>query len=219
MDYQVSVAQESLYLLPEKALLWPSKQFLVISDLHIGKANHFRKAGIAVPKAVNHTNLRALTRLVLRTQPERVLFLGDLFHSDPNREWQAFVQWMKQFPDIRFELVIGNHDILPATFYEEAGVHCYPEGLQIGPFWLTHEPQVDPTKGYNLAGHIHPGVRLSGKGRQSLRLPCFWFGEQQSLLPAFGAFTGLHRIEPKAEERVFVIANEKVIPLASSATP
>lgn len=216
MDHNTQLAGEDISLLGEKALFWPAQRMLMVGDLHIGKANHFRKAGIAVPKAVNLTNLRALTRLVMRTHPERVLFLGDLFHSDPNSEWQAFVQWMRQFSDIQFELVIGNHDILPATFYEEAGVLCYPKGLQTGPFWLTHEPQIDSSKGYNLAGHIHPGVRLSGKGRQSLRLPCFWFGKQQGLLPAFGAFTGLYRIEPKAGERIFVVANQKVVPIANA---
>lgn len=216
MDHNTQLVGEDISLLGEKALFWPAQQLLIVGDLHIGKANHFRKAGIAVPKAVNLTNLRTLTQLVLRTHPQRVLFLGDLFHSDPNREWQAFVQWMQQFPDIQFELVIGNHDILPATFYEEAGVTCYPSGLQIGPFWFTHEPNTDVTKGYNLAGHIHPGVRLSGKGRQSLRLPCFWFGQTQGLLPAFGAFTGLYCIAPKSAEQVFVVANKKVIPLTNT---
>lgn len=218
MDLPIQLAGETMHLLGERAMFWAAKGTLLIADLHLGKAGHFRKAGIAIPQTVNLTNLRQLTRLVMRTQPQEVLFLGDLFHSDPNREWPAFVRWKQQFPDTRFSLLMGNHDILPPTFYQQAGVQCYPEGLQTGPFWLTHAPAEDTGKGYNLAGHIHPGVRLSGKGRQSLRLPCFWFGDRQGLLPAFGAFTGLFRIAPKPRERLYVVVNEKVVPIDTSST-
>ncbi|HNU41619.1 MAG TPA: phosphoesterase, partial [Cyclobacteriaceae bacterium] len=64
---------------------------------------------------------------------------------------------------------------------------------------------------YNLSGHIHPAVRLKGTGRQSVMLPCFYFGKQQGILPAFGSFTGMARIVPKKEDRIFVIAENKVI--------
>jgi uncharacterized protein len=67
---------------------------------------------------------------------------------------------------------------------------------------------------YNLAGHIHPGVSLRGKGRQSLTLPCFYFGRHQALLPAFGVFTGLARIKPVKEDKVFVIVEDKIMDLS-----
>ncbi|MGB3619143.1 MAG: phosphoesterase, partial [Catalinimonas sp.] len=64
--------------------------------------------------------------------------------------------------------------------------------------------------GYALAGHLHPAVRLNGGGA-SLRLPCYWFGAQQGLLPAFGAFTGTATVRPRAGDGVFVIAEEQVM--------
>jgi metallophosphoesterase superfamily enzyme len=64
---------------------------------------------------------------------------------------------------------------------------------------------------YNLAGNIHPGVLLQGKGKQAVTLPCFYFGERQGILPAFGSFTGLARIQPKKEDRIFVIAESTVV--------
>jgi metallophosphoesterase superfamily enzyme len=66
---------------------------------------------------------------------------------------------------------------------------------------------------YNFAGHIHPGVSLRGKGRQALTLPCFYFGTNQAYLPAFGKFTGLARITPCKDDRVYVVAEDKVMPV------
>jgi metallophosphoesterase superfamily enzyme len=82
-------------------------------------------------------------------------------------------------------------------------------------FIFTHHPLESIAEGqYNIAGHIHPGIHLRGKGRQELTLPCFYFGGRQGLLPAFGAFTGLARIYPKKGEQVFAIAEDSVIEMS-----
>jgi uncharacterized protein len=96
--------------------------------------------------------------------------------------------------------------------YERHDMILYPHELRIGNFVLTHEPLAMVNEGdYNLSGHLHPGVQLRGTGKQSITLPCFYFGKQMGLLPAFGSFTGLARINPKKEERIFVIAENKII--------
>jgi DNA ligase-associated metallophosphoesterase len=65
--------------------------------------------------------------------------------------------------------------------------------------------------GYRLAGHLHPAVRLSGRGGASVRLPCFRVGVSQMVLPAFGDFTGGATIVRAAGERLFAIAAPTVI--------
>ena len=57
-------------------------------------------------------------------------------------------------------------------------------------------------------------------GRRSwdhLRLPCFWFGDAVGVLPAFGAFTGMHAVQGAAEDRLFAVADNMVaaMPVAS----
>src|SRR5690606_31717248 len=99
--------------------------------------------------------------LINRTKPGRVIFLGDLFHSHYNYSWDEFGALTSHFSDISFELVTGNHDILSEGQYTRKNIRVY-EKLKEGPFVLTHEPLPDDA-GYNLAGHIHPGVRLKGK--------------------------------------------------------
>ncbi len=208
---EIIVANERLILLAEKVVFWPAKKLLLIADLHLGKSNHFRRSGIAVPNQVNDSNMERLIGLLKQYDPERVIFLGDLFHSHYNAEWEVFGQVLNAFAAIKFELVQGNHDIMSAHQYYKYGIHVYESPLPIGPFLLSHEPLTDTYEGYNLAGHIHPAVRLRGKGRQGLRLPCFYFGASQGLLPAFGAFTGLHTLTVKKEDRVFAVVESSVV--------
>ena len=197
---------------PFKGIYWEEEKTLLIADLHLGKTNHFRKAGIPVPIDVKQSNYDKFTALLLDFSPEKALILGDLFHSDFNQSWQDMIDIIQQFKDIKFELVIGNHDILELKRYKEAKLHLHDEGLIIGPFIFTHHPLEEVPFGlFNLCGHLHPGVRLGGKGRSTLRLPCFYFGEDQGILPAFGEFTGTSVIKPKENDAVFVIAKEKVL--------
>jgi DNA ligase-associated metallophosphoesterase len=208
----------SFELLPQKALYWPSEKMLLIADLHLGKVNHYRKAGYPVPTRANDENTSVLIDLLNHYKPERMLFLGDLFHSHYNEEWEVLGQVIRHFKSTSFELVMGNHDIMSTLQYERHNVKVHREELRIGNLWLTHEPVENPSdKAYNLAGHIHPGARMFGKGRQSLLLPCFYFGKQQGILPAFGSFTGLFPVRVTKGDQVFVIVEGEVIEVGKEA--
>lgn len=219
---ETTIAGERLQLLPQKAVFWPAKKILLLADLHLGKVNHFRRAGIPVPVQANRRNLELIVDLVNLTLPERLICLGDLFHSHYNPEWESFGELIRHFRATSFELVLGNHDIMSEQQYKRKGIVVH-DRLPIDPFVLTHHPvEEEPANGqalarawYNLAGHLHPGVTMRGTGRQSVTLPCFYFGQHSGLLPAFGAFTGLARIRPKKDDKVFLIADEKIIAVAS----
>jgi DNA ligase-associated metallophosphoesterase len=202
-----------LLLLPEKAIFLKDERILVVADLHFGKVNHFRRAGLPVPPAANQRNTEALIDLVTMHQPRRVIFLGDLFHSHYNEEWEVVGQIVKHFPACAFELIRGNHDIMSERQYHRKGISVV-ECERIGHYLLTHEPTLledIPTSIINVAGHIHPGAHLQGKGRQSVTLPCFWFSKNQIILPAFGSFTGLAAITPSENDRVFVVFENKIL--------
>ncbi|MCB0487461.1 MAG: ligase-associated DNA damage response endonuclease PdeM [Cyclobacteriaceae bacterium] len=200
-----------LVLLPEKAIFIPGEKSLLLADLHLGKINHFRRAGIPLPSKANDENLERLIDLINKTNADRVIFLGDLFHSHYNSEWESLGQVLRHFPGCEFHLVLGNHDIMSQLQYERYRIKICDE-LHLGPLLLTHE-LMDNSQKYNLAGHVHPGVRLTGRGKQSMMLPCFYFGERKGLMPAFGSFTGLARVAIKKEDRVFAIADGKVLNL------
>jgi len=198
--------------LPEKALFWENRNALVIADLHLGKATHFRKNGIAIPKSVELENFERLSTLILQHEPVSVLILGDLFHSDKNNQWAVFEKFLSKFSEIEFHLIMGNHDILNLDNYTHKNLSVHKEELKWGQILMTHHPL--QLKGYyNLCGHIHPGVKIMGRGRQSLRLSCFYFGQHQGILPAFGAFTGLYVLDVKPEDSVYGIVEDTVVKL------
>jgi DNA ligase-associated metallophosphoesterase len=208
---ELEILNEEVVLFPQKAMYWKKEKILFIADLHLGKVSHFRRSGIAVPPEANDRNLELLMELINLNNPGRVIFLGDLFHSHYNPEWEVFGELVRHFAHISFELVVGNHDIMSDHQYARKGIVLHNE-LTIGPFLFTHHPlEAIPEHAYNIAGHIHPGVLLRGKGRQSVTLPCFYFGARQGYLPAFGSFTGLARIAPKKEDKIFVVADNKII--------
>jgi DNA ligase-associated metallophosphoesterase len=201
---------EELKLLPEKAIYWPSQKTLLLADAHLGKIRHFRKSGIAIPGKAGYRNLLHLQNMLSAFKPDRVIFLGDLFHSEMNFEWLEFKALLDKFKELSFVLIQGNHDILHEQSYSQFEVIYTP--LELGPFILSHEPLEKDQKLYNLCGHIHPGVRMLGQARQSMRLPCFYFGASQGILPAFGIFTGLHLVKPEKNDKIFVIAGSQVYP-------
>ena len=65
-----------------------------------------------------------------------------------------------------------------------------------------------------FSGHVHPGIQMRGIGKQSLRFPCFYFTQNQCILPAFSKFSGLAIVKPKKQDQVYAIANDNIIKLA-----
>ena len=211
----LQLADITLELLAEKALFLPGENILVVADLHLGKATHFRRSGIPLPMQGIMRDYERLHRLIAEKQPERIILLGDLFHSRYNSEWQLFCDFVNTYPRIRFTLIIGNHDILDRAHYEKLCLEIMDDRLLLGNLLLTHEPlKAVPQGRINIAGHIHPGVRLYGAALQSVKLPCFYLRPQQLILPAFGSLTGLYLME-KGNAEVFVIVKEKVIRISN----
>lgn len=213
MDIPVELQGEQLLLLPERVLYWPRAQTLVIADPHLGKAAAFRAGGVPVPEATTADTLQRLGAALDRTGARRLLCLGDLLHARAGRapETLALVTaWREQYP-IPFLLVRGNHDHHAGDPPAEWAVQCLEEPFVEWPFVWRHFPEADAT-GYALTGHLHPAVRL-GRGSLGETLPCFYFGRQVGILPAFGAFTGTALVRPQAGDRAYVLAGPEILPV------
>lgn len=206
-----SMAGTTLWLLPSKALFNPEQAALFIADPHFGKADHFRKSGIPVPNGMDTTNFAQLDRLLSSLSVHTVYFLGDLFHSDHNQAWETFSCWLSGYDQVDFWLIKGNHDILPNKAYQDAGLKVGESPFALPPFQLSHEPlKAPPEEAPNLCGHIHPAVKLKGKGRQRLKLPCFYRTQHHLILPAFGQFTGTALVDPLEGEEVYPVGEGQV---------
>jgi DNA ligase-associated metallophosphoesterase len=205
---------QDLLLLPQKAIYWQQEKALIAADVHLGKVGHFRKAGIAVPRDMEQGDLAVLSDLIDEHRPEKIIFLGDLFHSDKNADWDWFALWRRQFPKLQIILVRGNHDIIHDSHYHELDIELH-DSVLIGPFLMLHHP-LSPAaalkaKGYVFCGHIHPGISLVGRGRQQITLPCFAFNKYQAILPSFGQFTGKAAIRNRQTDKIFAVLKDKVI--------
>ncbi|MCM4161843.1 ligase-associated DNA damage response endonuclease PdeM [Antarcticibacterium flavum] len=207
MVKSVQILQQKFLFHPSGALYWPERDMLLISDVHLGKISHFRKYGSAVPAGAIAENFRRLSEVIDFFNPENVVFLGDLFHSYANIEWDLFTNWLVEIT-AKVSLVVGNHDVISALKYEEVGVEVKQE-LILGEFFLSHHPE--EKEGYlNICGHLHPGYKLRGRGRQTLPLKCFYKSEDRLILPAFGEFTGNYWISPNEGDQVYAITKKEV---------
>lgn len=208
---KIRLVGEDLELLSQKAIFWKRTQTLLLADAHLGKVAHFRQSGIGIPAGAGHETFLLLHQLIQKKAPQRILFLGDLFHSRYNSDFEKFAGWRSQFPRVEFVLVLGNHEIETRSLYERLGLTLFHR-LEEGPFSFTHEPNHSDL--FNLAGHLHPCVALAGKAKQSVKVPCFWFGKNFGVLPAFGEFTGNHPVWPLEDEQVYAVAGSKIFDLS-----
>jgi uncharacterized protein len=211
-----NIADERLVLLPERAAYWERTRTLLVADVHVGKAAAFRAAGVPIPRGTTGGTLSRLAAAIARTRAARVIFLGDFLHAREGRSpetLQALHSWRESHAGIEMILVRGNHDKRAGNPPPTARIRCIDGALAEPPFVFTHWPN-PAESGYAIAGHIHPGVRLAGLGRDRVRLPCFWFGARVAVLPAFGEFTGLADVTPAPDDRLWVIVEEEVIEVA-----
>jgi len=209
----------SFWVTPERCLFWEEENTLIVSDLHLGKSGHFRKAGIAVPSSIYKADLQRLIAQLYLFKADRLIIAGDLTHSASNKELDLFIKWRKDFSLLHIDLVKGNHDILQDVWYDEAGIKISEWKLLIEPFLFIHDLNAvkkltaAEKARYTFTGHLHPGIRLKGKGRQTLCFPCFYFAKDHCVLPAFSRFTGTYKVEPQKDETIFAIVENKLLQL------
>ena len=216
-EIELRLAGEDVRLLPERALFWPRACTLVVADVHWGKAATFRAAGIPIPGGTTGEDLARLDAALQRTGARRLLVLGDLFHAKAGRVATRTLAelrgWRERCTRLEIQLVRGNHDRHAGDPPEDLRINCVGSPAFLPPFVLRHEPG-ESSEGYTLAGHLHPGVVVSGPALQRERLPCFLVRPRVTVLPAFGSFTGMASVLPQPEDHAFVIADGEVLPVS-----
>lgn len=212
---ELMAAGARLRLLPQRVVHLPDHGTLLVADAHIGKAVSFRRLGVPVPAGTTEATLQRLSQALNETGAPHVVFLGDLLHSVRARAAgtvAAVARWRESHAQVQLTLVRGNHDSHAGDPPADWRVQCVDEPFVLpglDGLALCHHPQAHPDR-YVLAGHVHPSVVLGGRAHERLRLPCFHFGPQWGLLPAFGEFTGTHTLTQGPQDRVFVSTGAEV---------
>lgn len=207
-----------IVLLPGRAAWLPASGTLLVADLHLGKAAAFRQAGIPVPEGSALADLARLERLVAERQPRRLLILGDLFHARSGcteRVFAEFAAMRARITATEVLLIVGNHDRSVGRLPAALGIDSCFRTLDEPPFHFVHEPATDlpePDRtGFTIAGHLHPTLSIRAPGGDRIAERCFVAQEDVLVLPAFGSFTGGHRIEAEPGMRLWVARDDGVV--------
>lgn len=202
---------QDFWLSAQRCIFWEQEKALIVADLHLGKSGHFRKSGIGIPQTVFKEDMQRLLQLVQFFQPEKMIVVGDMFHSEANRELNLFSRWRKDLGWMKILLIRGNHDILQDAWYSENEITLYQDRLDIGDFSFQHDLSDVQQDSYTFSGHIHPGITVKGVAKQHLSFPCFHFTQRYCTLPSFSLFTGFVPVKKQREHTVFAIVNDSLM--------
>lgn len=210
----VVLHNQTLTLLPEKAVYVPASSALLVSDVHLGKSETFQHFGIPVPSQVNQATLERLQQAQAQTQAQQLFVLGDLFHARAGMVDEVIDRWLKFLATTQLEahLILGNHDRPLAEELSQFSLTCHTRPIALESMILSHEPLPTHEK-LNVCGHVHPCVQLGGQGDR-LRLPCFYWEAllNRLTLPSFGDFTGGYTVSIHRETTAYAIADDAIIP-------
>lgn len=193
MTIEIDFAGATITLLHERALIHSDSGSLLIADLHLGKADSMRMAGVATPPGSARSDLNRLSRLIERHQPSSLWILGDMIHGPITgtfwrQEWSRF---RDSYSTLDIHVVTGNHD--RRLDPEELQIQRFTEPAFHAGIWLYHHPHIaeaslaSSQERWVIAGHLHPVYRVPG---MKSRYPAFVVSDKAIILPAFSEFTG-----------------------------
>lgn len=228
-DIAVGGEAPDILLVSGRAALVPASRTLLVADLHLGKAATFRRAGIPVPEGSAQRDLARLADLVRQNGVRRLVVLGDLFHARggcTSRVFDEFADMRSHIPDTSVVLVLGNHDRAVGRLPASLGLDDCVPALDEPPLHLVHEPATGIAASgrdlFTVAGHLHPTVSIRSPSGDRLADRCFVAEPSVLVLPAFGSFTGGHRITPTDTTRLWIARDDgvaEVTRLASARRP
>jgi len=207
---EVELSGESLRVLPDRALWWPTESTLFVADVHLGRVATFRAHGAPVPGDTLGELLERLAGLVVARGADDLVVLGDFVHAAkglPGPVVDRVAEALDALP-AALRVVRGNHErqvgALPASW----PVEVVEPGARFEPFELVHKPS-ECHSAFALAGHLHPTTRLETVADR-VEVPCFAFDDRRAILPAFHTMTDGIELSPR-EWELFLLADGEVL--------
>ncbi len=185
LRHELELVGEDLVLDQSGILYWPGQRMLIVADLHLEKGSAMARRGTMLPPYDTLMTLAKLEKLVGDFRPATVVSLGDGFHDGRGSKYLSaavFDRLTELMRRTQWCWITGNHD--PRVPVELGGAVC--ETLNVGKLTLRHEPLGSVGE---VAGHLHPKARVSGRSRRVSRA-CFAADGERLLMPAFGWYAG-----------------------------
>jgi len=210
------VINDNRFILSQhRSLYWKEQKTLIVADLHLTKAGYLRFSGEAEPVPSFREQIGRLFTEILFFKAEQLIITGEFTYSYSGREMELFEKRRNDFPLLNI-WVAGNG--LPKqddSFFDVLRITRTPR-LNLGKFSFCHCPADDKPhellqQVYTFCGGQHPAITKRGRGRQVLKLPCFYFRRHYAVLPSFSRFVPLLPVAPLREENVFSITESGLL--------
>tara|TARA_Y100001970_G_scaffold205318_1_gene250025 strand:- start:3387 stop:4040 length:654 start_codon:yes stop_codon:yes gene_type:complete len=200
-----------LELLPSRSIFIKETNELLISDIHLGKGEYFQSNGIPLTNNQDDTNFIRIIKLVKKVKPNKLIILGDLFHSkfSISKETLIKVEKLPEFLNIKIELIEGNHD----KGCNIKNIQRYKTKRSLNLIY-SHEPIKKKEKNIlNICGHYHPKLYIKNF-KTKFPFRCFALDEKRKnlYLPAFGDLTGGYLCKNEFKKWA-IILDKSIIPV------
>lgn len=161
------------------------RDYLIISDLHLGYEQSLNADGIMIPRFQYPLIIERLEEIQQKSSCNNIVVNGDLKHEFgqiSRQEWnesQEFLKYLKtNFDDII--LIKGNHDNFTKFIAEKSNLQV-EECYQLGDSLILHGDKIpsnlDKTDVENLIiGHEHPCIGIRS-GERVEKIKCYLAGE------------------------------------------
>jgi len=195
-------------------IYWPTKEMVIVADLHLEKGSYLAEKGNPIPLYDTIDTLSRLEKIVDYYQPKTLVSLGDNIH-DIDALNRIYPQHKLLLEKIANEVrqwvwVMGNHDknVKPLNW---ASSMIFSASVNIDNILLTHD--LVHESAFQIVGHYHPKTtvkNISGK--------CFLHNDSKIIMPSFGSYTGGFEIESTAFKKAlnhelfnaFLLHNQKI---------
>ena len=191
-------------------LYLPSKDLLVLSDLHLGLEENMTSKGSYVPQFQLEDIIEDINFAKKLTNADKILINGDLknefsrSHFAEKKEIRELINELEQNFDQIF-LIKGNHDTAMDKLLEEFNVE-FADYKVLDNILFTHGHKlVENLEGLSVGdfdtivlGHEHPALSLVDDVGVKEKVDCFLYGESDLgnlvVLPAFAKVSSGTRI-------------------------
>ena len=201
-------SQLEFMLLPSRTLFWPSRNILVVADLHLGRiVPRYPKIVEGVKQA-----LQRLSGALEHTQANRLLFLGDLFHMRNNYHHDVvhvFEQWRMRYSTVEMLLIRGNHERAMGDPPAQLQLTCMDPGYHESGVTFLHEPR--QMSQFTMCAHLHPCLLVPTNRALATTVPCFVWNEDYLYMPAFEDTIPGRVVSRRFDEQYACIHNQMVV--------